>query len=36
MFIKECAHNSSIWSLVELSDGRIISGSADKTIKIWG
>ena len=36
MFIKECAHNSSIWSLVELSDGSIISGSADKTIKIWG
>ena len=35
MFIKECAHNSSIWSIVELNDGTIVTGSADKTIKVW-
>ncbi len=28
-------HNSAIWSLMETSDGYLVSGSSDKTIKIW-
>ena len=28
-------HKSSIWSLYEHSDGSLISGSSDKTIKVW-
>ena len=29
------AHKSSIWSLIELNSGLIVSGSSDKTIKIF-
>ena len=28
-------HTSSIYSVSQLKDGNIISGSADNTIKIW-
>ena len=28
-------HKSSIWSLLEHSSGSLISGSSDKTIKVW-
>ena len=33
--IKENAHNGTIWSLIKIGDGHIISGSGDKSIKIW-
>ena len=33
--IKQNAHNSVIWSLIKIGDGHIISGSGDKSIKIW-
>ena len=33
--IKENAHNNTIWSLMNLGDGHIASGSLDKSIKIW-
>lgn len=29
------AHKSSIWSMIELSNGFLVSGSSDKSIKIW-
>ena len=29
------AHKSSIWSLIELNNGLLVSGSSDKTIKIF-
>ena len=28
-------HKSAIWSLIETSNGYLISGSSDKTLKIW-
>ena len=28
-------HKSAIWSLIETSEGLLISGSSDKTLKIW-
>ena len=28
-------HSGGVYSVIKLSDGRIASGSADKTIKIW-
>lgn len=28
-------HKSSIWALIECKDGILISGSSDKTIKLW-
>ena len=33
--IKEKAHNGHIWSLIKIGNGYIISGSEDKSIKIW-
>ena len=33
--IKENAHNDFIWSLINIGDGHIASGSDDKLIKIW-
>ena len=33
--IKEKAHNSIIYSLINIGDGHIASASFDKTIKIW-
>ena len=33
--IKENAHNDFIYSLINIGDGRIASGSWDKSIKIW-
>ena len=32
---KENAHNSIIYTLSKLGNGIILSGSADKSIKIW-
>lgn len=31
-----CGHEGSIDALFQLKDGRLISGSSDKTIKVWG
>ena len=28
-------HKSSIWSMIETSEGYIVTGSSDKTLKIW-
>ena len=33
--IKENAHNNTIYSLINIGDGHIASGSLDKSIKIW-
>ena len=33
--IKENAHDNSIFTLSKLGNGLILSGSADKSIKIW-
>ena len=33
--IKENAHNNIIYSLINIGDGKIASGSFDKSIKIW-
>ena len=33
--IKENAHNNTIWSIISIGDGHIISGSEDELIKIW-
>ena len=33
--IKENAHNDIIFSIIKIGDGHIISGSRDKSIKIW-
>ena len=33
--IKDNAHNGGIFSIIKIGDGHIISGSADKSIKIW-
>ena len=30
------AHANEVMSIVILSDGRIVSGSEDKTMKVWG
>ena len=32
---KENAHDESIWSLIKLRDGHILSGSNNGEIKIW-
>ena len=32
---KENAHNDEIFSLINIGDGHIASGSSDKSIKIW-
>lgn len=28
-------HQSAVWSAIQLTSGDIITGSADKTIKVW-
>jgi phospholipase A-2-activating protein len=28
-------HQSAVWSVIQLTSGNIITGSADKTIKVW-
>jgi WD40 repeat protein len=28
-------HKSAVWSVIQLTSGDIITGSADKTIKVW-
>lgn len=28
-------HQSAVWSAIQLASGDIITGSADKTIKVW-
>ena len=33
--IKKNAHNDTIFSIIKIEDGHIISGSHDKSIKIW-
>ena len=33
--IKENAHNNIIYSLINIEDGHVASGSFDKSIKIW-
>ena len=35
LFSKDNAHTSTIYSLIEMNDGIIISGSSDKKIKFW-
>lgn len=30
-----CGHSGGIWSVIELADGTICSGSADHSIRIW-
>ena len=29
-------HTSIVWSLAVLPDGRLLSGSYDRTIRVWG
>ena len=33
--IKDNAHKGAIFSIIKIGNGHIISGSADKSIKIW-
>ena len=28
-------HNNAVWDLTQLKNGKLVTGSWDKTIKIW-
>jgi phospholipase A-2-activating protein len=33
--VKLCGHQGAVWSAIQLPSGDIVTGSADKTIKVW-
>ena len=35
IILRLTGHRSAVWALIENSDGYLISGSSDKTIKVW-